>query len=81
MCNTFKHFTQHGVLPLSSHLKKRFKSPNPALNIYRINEADAIDQIFSDMPAMDVGETSAHIFVGYDSKITEVYKAKDNSGK
>ena len=30
---------------------------------------------------MDGGETSAHIFVGQDSKITDVYKAKDNSGK
>ena len=30
---------------------------------------------------MDGCETSAHIFVGQDSKITNVYKAKDNSGK
>ena len=30
---------------------------------------------------MDGGETSAHIFVGQDSKITDVYEAKDNSGK
>ena len=30
---------------------------------------------------MDGGETSAHIFVGHDSKITDVYKVKDNSGK
>ena len=30
---------------------------------------------------MDGGETSAHIFVGQDSKITDVYKAKDNSGE
>ena len=29
---------------------------------------------------MDGGGTSAHIFVGQDSKITDVYKAKDNSG-
>ena len=29
---------------------------------------------------MDGGETSAHIFVGQDSKITDVYKSKDNSG-
>ena len=29
---------------------------------------------------MNGGETSAHIFVGQDSKITDVYKAKDNSG-
>ena len=30
---------------------------------------------------MDGGETSAHIFVGYNSKIADVYKVKDNSGK
>ena len=30
---------------------------------------------------MDGGETSAHIFVGRDSKIVDVYKAKDNSAK
>ena len=29
---------------------------------------------------MDGGKTSAHIFVGQDSKITDVYKSKDNSG-
>ena len=60
--NTFKHSTQYGVLPPSSHLKKRFKSPNPLLNLHRRNEAYATDQIFSDTPAIDGGETSAHIF-------------------
>ena len=30
---------------------------------------------------MDGGETSAHIFVGQDSKITDVYNVKYNSGK
>ena len=55
-------------------------SPNPALNIYRRNEADATDQIFAKVPAIDGGETSAHIFVGQDSKITDVYKSKNNSG-
>ena len=28
---------------------------------------------------MDDEEMSAHIFIGQDSKITDVYKAKDNS--
>ena len=65
----------------SFHLQKRFKSPNPLLNLHRQNESNATDQIFSDTPAMDGGETSAHIFVGQDSKITNIYKAKDNSGQ
>ena len=30
---------------------------------------------------MDGGETSAHIFVGHDSKIVDVYKVKDGSAK
>ena len=79
--NTYKYSTQHGVLPPSSHLQKRFKSPNPLLNLRRRNEADATNQIFLDTPAMDGGETSAHIFVGQDSKITDIHKVKDNSGK
>ena len=66
---------------LNKHLRKRFKSPNLVINLHKRNEADVIDQIFSDTPDIDGGETSAHIFVGYDSKITDVYKVKDNSGK
>ena len=77
---TFKHTTQYGRMPASSHLQKRFKSPNPVMNLHRRCEADATDQIFCDTPAMNGGETSAHIFVGRDSKITDVYKSKDNSG-
>ena len=68
-------------MPPSSHLQKRFKSPNPLLNLHRRNEADDKNQIFSDTPAMDSGETSAHIFVEQDSKIVDVYKVKDNSAK
>ena len=64
----------------STHLRRQFKSPNPALNLHRRNEADATDQIFAKEGAIDGGETSCHIFVGQDSKITDVYKAKDNSG-
>ena len=30
---------------------------------------------------MDGGETSAHIYISQDSKITDVYKSKDNSAK
>ena len=66
-------------LTSSSHLQRQFKSPNSALNPHQRNEADVMDQIFLDKPAMDGGETSARIFVGQDSKITDVYKAKDNS--
>ena len=38
-------------------------------------------RFFSDTSTIDGGKTSAHIFVEHDSKITDVYKVKDNSGK
>jgi len=56
-----------------------FKSPNPSANLRRRDEADATDQIFSDTPAINGDETSAHLFVGKKSKLTDAYKAKDNS--
>ena len=77
---TFKHIIQLSVLPPSSHLQRQLKSPNSALNIHQRNEVDANDQIFSDTPAIDDEEMSSHIFVEYDSKITDVHKYKDNSG-
>ena len=40
---TFKHTTQIGTLPPSSHLQRQFKSPNPALNLHCRNEANATD--------------------------------------
>ena len=60
---TYKHTTQIGLLPPSTHLQRQFKSPNPALNLHRRNEADATDQIFASEPTIDGGETSCHIFV------------------
>ena len=60
---TFKYTTQIGTLPPSTHLQRQFKSPNPALNLYRQNEADDTDQIFSKEPALDGAEINAHIFV------------------
>ena len=78
---TFKHTTQTGLLSPSTHLRRQFKSPNPALNLHRRNEPDATDQIFATEPTLDGAETSCHIFVGQDSKITDVYKSKDNSGE
>mmetsp|Transcript_41755 Transcript_41755/g.46612 ORF Transcript_41755/g.46612 Transcript_41755/m.46612 type:complete len:242 (+) Transcript_41755:2105-2830(+) len=73
---TFKHTTQIGTLLPSTHLQRQFKSPNPALNLHRRNEADTTDQIFVKEPALDGAEMSACIFVGQDSKITDFYKSK-----
>ena len=79
--NTYKYSNQDCVLPPSSRFQKRFKSPNPILNLHRRNATDATDHIFSDTPTMDDKKTSDSIYVGHDSKITDVYKVKDNSGK
>ena len=50
---------------MSTHLRKWFKSPNPALNIARRHEPVATDTVFSDTPAVDTnGVTTAQFFVG-----------------
>ena len=74
----FKHTTKIDMLPSSTPLQQQFKSPNLALNVHCRNEANATDQIFAKVPVINGGETSAHIFVGQDLKITDVYKSKDN---
>jgi hypothetical protein len=61
---TFDHTTQYARLPTGTYLKKAFKSPNPALNVYRRNEAVAFDIVYSDVPAIHDGSTAAVIFVG-----------------
>jgi hypothetical protein len=66
-------------LPPSTYLHKMFKSPNPSANLKRHDEADATDQIFSDTPAINGGEKSAHLFVGKKSKLTDAFKSKDHS--
>jgi hypothetical protein len=59
-------------------LKKAFRSPNPALNIYRRNEDVACDIMYSDIPAIFDGSTAAVIFVGTSTKVTDVHGIKDN---
>jgi hypothetical protein len=73
---TFKHTTQNMRLQPSTYLHKMFKSPNSSTNLKQRDEADSTNQIFSDTPAINGGEKSAHIFVGKKSKITDVYKSK-----
>ncbi len=44
--------TQFACLPMSTLLKKRYKSPFPALNVHWRDEPVATDTIYSDTPAM-----------------------------
>ena len=66
-------------LPPSTHLQKCFKSPNPGANLIHCCKADAIGFIFCDTHAIDGGETMAHIFVGFISHLTDIFKAKTRS--
>jgi hypothetical protein len=69
---TFEVTTQYAHIPMITVLKKQYKSPNPAFNIHCQNEPVATDTVFSDMPAIDGGETMAQIFVGTKTLVTDV---------
>jgi hypothetical protein len=56
--------------------RKHFKSRFPALNVHRRREAVATDTVYSDTPAVDDGATSAQIFVGIDTLVTDIYGMK-----
>ena len=75
--HTFENTTQMCVMPATTHLFKRYKTPYPAANLRRRNEDDASDAIYSNTPAIDGGETDGQIFYGTYSHLTDVYKKKD----
>jgi hypothetical protein len=72
----FEHTTQYTRLPSGTVLKRSFKSPNPALNIARRNEAVACDIVYAHVPAISNGSAAYVLFVGTDSQVTEVYGIK-----
>jgi hypothetical protein len=74
----FKRTTQLARMPMSTMLKKRYKSPNPALNVRPRDEPVATDTIYSDTPAIDCGITSAQLFVGTKTHTADVYPIKSN---
>ena len=73
---TFEHTTQYARIPCGTLLKRTFKSPNPALNVTRRNEPVACDIVYADTPAVHDGSTSAVIFVGVNTQVTDVYGIK-----
>ena len=75
---TYDLTTQYGRIPMSTILKKRYKAPNPALNVYRRDESVATDTFFSDTPAIDCGVTTAQFFVGCDSMVCDAYPMKSS---
>jgi len=73
---TFAVTTQYAHLPMTTLLKKQYKSPFPALNVHRRDELVAMDTIYSDAPDIDSGATIAQVFVGTESLVTDVYAIK-----
>jgi hypothetical protein len=75
---TFECTTQLTRMPMSTILKKQYKSPNPALNVHPHDEPVATDTIYSDTPAIDCGITSAQVFVGTKTHTADVYPIKSD---
>ena len=75
---TFERTTQLARMPMSTILKKRYKSPNPALNVRPSDKPVATDSIYSDTPAIDCGVTSAQLFVGTKTHTADVYPTKSD---
>ena len=61
---------------MSTVLKKHFKSPYPACNVQRRQEAIATDTVYLDTPAIDDGSKVAQIFVGTESLVMDVFGIK-----
>ena len=71
---TFKNTTQLGRLAAveGSKLWRRFKAPNPALNIMRRNEDVATDTIYRPCADISTGSTAAQFFIGRKSGFVAV---------
>jgi hypothetical protein len=74
----FEHTTQLARIPMSTILKKRYKSLHPALNVRPHDEPVATDTIYSNTPAIDCGVTSAQLFVGTKTHTADVYPIKSD---
>ena len=61
---------------MSVHLQRHYRSPFPALNVNRRNEALATDTVYADVPCIEHGHVAAQFFVGLESLVTDVYGIK-----
>jgi hypothetical protein len=68
---TFECTTQLTRMPMSTILKKWYKSPNPALNVCPRDKPVATDTIYC-------GITSAQLFVGTKTHTADVYPIKSD---
>jgi hypothetical protein len=76
---TFEHTTHYARLPSGTVLKRSFKSPNPAPNVARRNEAVACDILYADVPVISNGSVAAVLFVSIDSQVTDVCGIKTDN--
>ena len=73
---TFEQTTQYYRTSTSTHLKKTYKSPYPGANVPRRQEPVATDKVYSDTPAIDGGETTAQLFAGLFSTVSDIHGMK-----
>lgn len=59
--------------------RKHFKSRNPACNVHRRNEPVGTDTVYSDTPAIDNGSTSAQIYVGGYTLVSDVVGMRNDT--
>jgi uncharacterized protein YukE len=75
---TFERTTQLARMPMSTIFKKRYKPPNPVLNVLPRDEPVATDTIYSNTLAINCGVTSAQLFVGTKTHTADVYPIKSD---
>ena len=68
---TFQNSTQYGFMPTSEegNLFKRWKSPNPAMNVFRMQDDLLTDKIHSNTPSVEGGFTATQLYFGRKSHI------------
>ena len=79
IADTFANTTQYYRNEYRTPFRKHFKSRFPAFNVRRRNEVVATDTFICDTPAIDNGAKCAQIFVGRETKYTDVYPMKTDA--
>jgi hypothetical protein len=75
---SLRFITQYARLPRGTTFKTAFKSPNPTLNVTRLNEAVAYDIVYSDVPAIDDGSIATVLFVVTETQVTDIHSIKSD---
>ena len=72
--NTFSNSTQYGFNPVSpeGNLFKRWKSPNPAMNVFRLQDDILTDKVHSNTASVDGSYKTAQVFFGRKSHIIQI---------